>query len=52
MPGDAPVLILTGPPGVGKTTAAAALAARFPRAVAILRVPLLARRLEDGHPVV
>lgn len=30
---DAPVLILTGPPGVGKTTAAALLADRFPRAV-------------------
>lgn len=28
-----PVLILTGPPGVGKTTTAAALVARFPRAV-------------------
>jgi predicted kinase len=28
-----PVLILTGPPGVGKTTAAALLADRFPRAV-------------------
>ncbi len=33
MPGDTPVLILTGPPGVGKTTAAALLAERFPRAV-------------------
>ena len=33
MPGDTPVLILTGPPGVGKTTAAASLVARFPRAV-------------------
>ncbi len=33
MPGDPPVLILTGPPGVGKTTTAAALVARFPRAV-------------------
>jgi predicted kinase len=31
--GDAPVLIITGPPGAGKTTTAAALAARFPRAV-------------------
>jgi len=28
-----PVLILTGPPGVGKTTAAASLVTRFPRAV-------------------
>lgn len=28
-----PVLILTEPPGVGKTTAAASLVARFPRAV-------------------
>jgi predicted kinase len=33
VPRNAPVLILTGPPGVGKTTAAALLAARFPRAV-------------------
>lgn len=33
VPGDAPVLILTGPPGVGKTTVAALLVARFPRAV-------------------
>jgi tRNA uridine 5-carbamoylmethylation protein Kti12 len=28
-----PVLILTGPPGVGKTTAAASLLTRYPRAV-------------------
>lgn len=35
MPGDTPVLILTGPPGAGKTTTAAALVARFPRAVHI-----------------
>jgi predicted kinase len=33
VPGDPPVLILTGPPGVGKTTTAAALVARSPRAV-------------------
>lgn len=33
MPDDTPVLILTGPPGVGKTTTAATLVARFPRAV-------------------
>ena len=33
MPSDPPVLILTGPPGAGKTTTAAALVARFPRAV-------------------
>jgi predicted kinase len=33
VPGDPPVLILTGPPGAGKTTTAAALVARFPRAV-------------------
>jgi predicted kinase len=33
VPGETPVLILTGPPGAGKTTTAAALAARFPRAV-------------------
>ncbi|MET0306657.1 MAG: AAA family ATPase [Solirubrobacterales bacterium] len=33
MPSDPPVLIITGPPGAGKTTTAAALAARFPRAV-------------------
>jgi predicted kinase len=30
---DPPVLILTGPPGAGKTTTATALVARFPRAV-------------------
>ncbi len=33
MPGETPVLILTGPPGTGKTTTAADLVARFPRAV-------------------
>ena len=33
MPGETPVLVLTGPPGAGKTTTAAALAARFPRSV-------------------
>jgi predicted kinase len=33
VPGETPVLILTGPPGSGKTTVAAALSARFPRAV-------------------
>lgn len=33
VPGDTPVLILTGPPGVGKTTAAAILLGRFSRAV-------------------
>lgn len=33
MPGKTPVLILTGPPGAGKTTAAAALTVRFPRSV-------------------
>jgi DNA polymerase III delta prime subunit len=32
-PSDTPVLILTGPPGVGKTTAAALLAERFERSV-------------------
>jgi adenylate kinase family enzyme len=31
--GDNPILVLTGPPGVGKTTAAALLAARSERAV-------------------
>jgi predicted kinase len=33
VPGETPVLILTGPPGAGKTTTATALAGRFPRAV-------------------
>jgi predicted kinase len=33
VPGETPVLVLTGPPGAGKTTTAAALAARFPRSV-------------------
>ncbi len=33
MPGETPVLILTGPPGAGKTTTAAAIVDRFPRAV-------------------
>jgi predicted kinase len=33
VPDDTPVLILTGPPGAGKTSVAAALVARFPRAV-------------------
>jgi predicted kinase len=33
VPDHPPVLILTGPPGVGKTTTAAALVTRFPRAV-------------------
>lgn len=33
MPSDPPVLIITGPPGTGKTTTAAALVARFPRSV-------------------
>jgi predicted kinase len=33
VPGETPVLILTGPPGAGKTTTATALVARFPRAV-------------------
>ncbi|HEY8809232.1 MAG TPA: ATP-binding protein [Solirubrobacterales bacterium] len=33
VPGDTPVLILTGPPGVGKTLAAGLLLAHIPRAV-------------------
>jgi predicted kinase len=33
VPGETPVLILTGPPGAGKTTTATELVARFPRAV-------------------
>lgn len=48
MGGSSPVLILTGPPGAGKTTAAAALVARFPRAVH-LESDRFFRFIRSGH---
>jgi predicted kinase len=48
MGGSSPVLILTGPPGVGKTTTAAALVARFSRAVH-LESDLFFSFIRSGH---
>lgn len=45
---DTPVLIVTGPPGVGKTTTSAALAARFARA-AHLESDAFFRFIRSGH---
>jgi len=45
---DTPVLIVTGPPGVGKTTAAALLAERAPRAVH-LEADAFFRFIRAGH---
>jgi tRNA uridine 5-carbamoylmethylation protein Kti12 len=47
-PGEAPVLILTGPPGVGKTTAAGILSARSDRAVH-LEADAFFRFIRSGH---
>ncbi|HSS04324.1 MAG TPA: AAA family ATPase [Solirubrobacterales bacterium] len=48
MPGDTPVLIVTGPPGVGKTTAAEVLAARFARS-AHLEADAFFRFVRSGY---
>jgi adenylate kinase family enzyme len=46
--GNSPVLIVTGPPGVGKTTACALLADRSPRSVH-LEGDLFFRFIRSGH---
>jgi AAA domain len=52
VPGETPVLILTGPPGAGKTTTAAALVARSPRAAHLEsdRFFQFIRDRRDCHP--
>jgi tRNA uridine 5-carbamoylmethylation protein Kti12 len=48
VPGESPVLILTGAPGAGKTTAARALCARFDRA-AHLQADVFFDFIQSGH---